>query len=78
MNHTSVESGHMCLFVEGDQHHNLNPRQFRSIASKKNTTAPQLLPKVLKVGTIYECRLKVGVKICLNYMTVMSLKVNGV
>ena len=78
MNRRSVESGHMCLFVEGDQHHNLNPRQFRSIASKNNTTALQRLPQFLKVGTIYECGLKVGVKICLNYMTVMPLKVNSV
>ena len=52
----------VCVFVEGDQHHNKNPPQFRPIDSKNNTIALQFLPQSLKAGTVYKCRLKVGVK----------------
>jgi len=45
VNYESVESGGMCLFVEGDQHHNRNPPQFRPIVPKNNTTALQRLPQ---------------------------------
>ena len=49
MNRESVESSRMCLFVEGDQHHNKNPHQFRPFASKNNTTALQRFPQFLKL-----------------------------
>ena len=44
-NRESVESSRMCLFVEGDQHHNKNLHQFRPIASKNNTTVLQRFPQ---------------------------------
>ena len=58
----------MCLFVEGDQHHIGNPPQFWPIASKNNTTVLQRLPQFLKVGTVYKCGPRVGLKICQKYM----------
>ena len=68
VNRGCVESRRMCLFVEGDQHHNKYPHQFRPITSKNNTTALQRFPQFLKAGTVYEWGLRIGVKICLKCM----------
>ena len=51
LNRENIESVHsvrMCLFVEGDQHHDKNPPQFRPIAPKNITTAPRRLPEILQ------------------------------
>ena len=51
LNRENIESVHsvrMCLFVEGDQHHDKNPPQFRPITPKNITTAPRRLPEFLQ------------------------------
>ncbi|XP_068719344.1 uncharacterized protein [Montipora capricornis] len=51
LNRENIESVHsvrMCLFVEGDQHHDKNPPQFRPFAPKNITTAPRRLPEFLQ------------------------------
>jgi len=54
LNRKSVKSGKMCLFIEGNQHHEKNLPKFRSIA-------PQHLAQFLQVGTVYKCGLWAGV-----------------
>ena len=52
LNRENIESVHsvrMCLFVEGDQHHDKNSPQFRPFAPKNITTAPRRLPEFLQV-----------------------------
>ena len=73
------ESGPMCLFVEGGQHHHKNPPRFKPIAPKNNLTALKRLPQFKKVGIVYKCGLRVGVseKICPKYITVLPLKENA-